>query len=115
MGQELTGSLGSWVTLSDPFPALHQGERRARSKIGVQRIQDSGIHKHVYSATSRPICIKFGLHTRVTGAKNYTCQNSRWRGRHLGFGFLCHILVANEDICVNFGTQIDIVTVVCGT
>ena len=23
MGQELNGSLGSWVTLSDPFPALH--------------------------------------------------------------------------------------------
>jgi len=22
MGQELNGSLGSWVTLSDPFPAL---------------------------------------------------------------------------------------------
>jgi len=22
MGQELSGSLGSWVTLSDPFPAL---------------------------------------------------------------------------------------------
>jgi len=25
MGQELNGSLGSWVTLSDPFPALIQG------------------------------------------------------------------------------------------
>ena len=24
MGQELNGSLGSWVTLSDPFPALVQ-------------------------------------------------------------------------------------------
>jgi len=24
MGQELNGSLGSWVTLSDPFPALIQ-------------------------------------------------------------------------------------------
>jgi len=22
LGQELSGSLGSWVTLSDPFPAL---------------------------------------------------------------------------------------------
>jgi len=25
MGQELNGSLGSWVTLSDPFPALLHG------------------------------------------------------------------------------------------
>jgi len=29
MGQELNGSLGSWVTLSDPFPALH----RSASKL----------------------------------------------------------------------------------
>ena len=25
MGQDLNGSLGSWVTLSDPFPALNEG------------------------------------------------------------------------------------------
>jgi len=30
MGQELNGSLGSWVTLTDPFPALLQ------QQLGVQ-------------------------------------------------------------------------------
>jgi len=33
MGQEMNGSLGSWVTLSDPFPALTPGSRPTFSQI----------------------------------------------------------------------------------
>jgi len=34
MGQELSGSLESWVTLSDPLPALHQRQRQDRRDNG---------------------------------------------------------------------------------
>jgi len=44
MGQELNGSLGSWVTLSDPFPALlggkisvGRGRPRANILIPIER------------------------------------------------------------------------------
>ena len=48
MGQELNGALGSWVTLSDPFPALGQracqfwygfGSHRPLGTVGPSTIQ----------------------------------------------------------------------------
>jgi len=47
MGQELSGSLGSWVTLSDPFPAL----------VGLSHSEPC--------KTAEPIEMPFGLRTRV--------------------------------------------------
>ena len=35
MGQELNGPLGSWVTLSDPFPALVCSVTVTQSKVKV--------------------------------------------------------------------------------
>jgi len=40
MGQELNGSLGSWVTLSDPFPALFR--TAVRMQVGDQPEDRSG-------------------------------------------------------------------------
>jgi len=36
MGQELSGSLGSWVTLSDPFPALGQTTGWIKMALGME-------------------------------------------------------------------------------
>jgi len=59
MGQELNGSLGSWVTLSDPFPAL----------IGTQPFS-------VISTSLRCLVICCSLHRHVRRRPRHFCQCS---------------------------------------
>ena len=52
MGQELNGSLGSWVTLSDPFPALQS----STTVLTVRRHQ--GLQGHVPIFTTGQVNIQ---------------------------------------------------------
>lgn len=57
-------------------------------------------------AISQLTCIQFGL--QITRAQNHTYDRIQDGGNcHYGFGFW-HICVSNEDICIKFGTQIDV-------